>query len=290
MFVDRSVDRSPGVRRAQAAAALVELDQAIAVRVEPAAAGRGCCRCPARRGARPRACRPGCPTPPSRSTGRRRRRACRSRTARSAGTGAVASADDASGAAPTTADAGPASALRGGRDPDHRDEAAGLLRVVGEVRQLRHVLVPQAVALGAVGDHRGGRRARAVLDLDGDVGMRPRRCAPTRASSSTRRRCRPPRSRRRPPTRSGSRGAARRSSPRVEVMIRSGWPASGPLVTAPPCARMSSIIAFSNASLSQSVIVALPLPPGGSPEEVAHATMPRPVDPPPTRRAYRWAA
>ena len=42
-------------------------------------------RCPDRHEARPPACRPGCPRLPSRSTGRRRRRAGRSRTARSAG-------------------------------------------------------------------------------------------------------------------------------------------------------------------------------------------------------------
>ena len=182
VLVDRSVDEVAGVGRAQAAAALVELDQAVAVGVEPAApAGAAAAARPAVERDR-RACRPGCPTPPSRSTGRRRRRACPVAYGSIGGNGRGPHRPMMpSGRRRRRA---PGSRRRRyrrrqpagrGRDADHRDEAAGLLRVVGEVRQRRHVLVPQPVALGAVGDHRRGRRAGA--------GSRPR--SSRRGSAST---------------------------------------------------------------------------------------------------------
>ena len=252
MLVDRSVDEVAGVRRAPAAAALVELDEPVALRVEPAPPARRCSRCRVRRGARPRACRPGCRTPPSRSTGRRRRRASPSRTARSAGTGGRRIARSCHRRRT-------ARQPSAGREPDHRDDPAGLLRVGREVRQQSTCWshsrsrsgpdgITVAVAAGSCSPPRSSRR-RA-----------PRGCAPTRASSATRRPCRRPRSRRRP--RDHVR-IARRSWP-LFAPIESGSAAAGRragrVTTCRRCARISSIIAFSNASLSQAIRLP-PIPP-----------------------------
>ena len=72
-----------GMRRRLAAAALVEQDDVVERRDRTAAAASARCRRPARHAGRRPAWRPWCRRAPNRSCGRRRHRACRSRTARS---------------------------------------------------------------------------------------------------------------------------------------------------------------------------------------------------------------
>src|SRR4029079_8060285 len=141
-------------------------------------------------------------------------------------------------------------------EPDHRDAPTGLARVIREPRQRRDMVRPQSVSLRPVPDDRGRPGDGLVVDLDlhGRVGVevvQPGRVLGRpagRAGHDVVLAVAVVRQQRRP----GLTGLGA-----VEVITRMGWPARGPVVTVPSCARMSARTPALNSSMSLGIRASL---------------------------------